>query len=258
MQKSGRRYCLKIRKVSAAFCCMAVLGLTVFNSDAVHAECVESCRKETLIHVSTGQTYAYCDDRYEMNIDVPELYDAGASRAVKQVNREIDTFTAELAEQFYDEMEAADNKGYGALYAAYEVLTNTEKWFSIKLSVSSVKASSDSYYVIYHIDRTKDEIVKFSDLFRTEDAYKTIKKTILKQMKRRMKENRELVYFTGKDAALWSITGDQNFYFNTDGGLVILFNQSQVAPGFMGTPEFTIEDGVSNQLLKSEYLKSTN
>lgn len=36
------------------------------------------------------------------------------------------------------------------------------------------------------------------------------------------------------------IDPDQNFYFDAQGNLVLVFGKYDVAPGYMGTPEFTI------------------
>lgn len=40
------------------------------------------------------------------------------------------------------------------------------------------------------------------------------------------------------------ITPDRNFYFNEAGDLVIVFNEYDAAPGYMGNPEFIIPKDV--------------
>ena len=40
------------------------------------------------------------------------------------------------------------------------------------------------------------------------------------------------------------IAADQSFYVNQQGQLVIAFNEYEVAPGYMGCPQFVIEDSV--------------
>ena len=44
-----------------------------------------------------------------------------------------------------------------------------------------------------------------------------------------------------------------NFYWNDDGDLVIVFNKYDAAPGFMGTPEFTVKKSVLGDSLVPEY-----
>lgn len=44
------------------------------------------------------------------------------------------------------------------------------------------------------------------------------------------------------------ITGTENFYFNPDGELVIVFDEYTVAPGYMGVVEFVIPKAVTGEL----------
>ena len=46
-----------------------------------------------------------------------------------------------------------------------------------------------------------------------------------------------------------SIAIDQNFYINDENQLVIVFDEYEVAPGSMGTPEFVIPTELLNGLL---------
>ena len=47
-----------------------------------------------------------------------------------------------------------------------------------------------------------------------------------------------------------AIDPEQNFYFDRDGNLVLVFDQHTIAPGYMGMPEFTIPAEVYDDLLK--------
>ena len=53
------------------------------------------------------------------------------------------------------------------------------------------------------------------------------------------------------------IKKDQNFYINASGQLVISFQKYEVAPGYMGVPEFVIPTSLLSDLLvsKDEYLR---
>ena len=71
----------------------------------------------------------------------------------------------------------------------------------------------------------------------------------------RHRENPNMVYWTEEESkinvAFRQIAEDQNFYFNADGDLVIVFGKYEVAPGYMGCPEFTIPLQVYEEGLKS-------
>ena len=49
---------------------------------------------------------------------------------------------------------------------------------------------------------------------------------------------------------LTAVGPDQNFYFNEDGNIVLVFDEYAVAPGSMGMPEFTIPASVTRDLLR--------
>lgn len=54
-------------------------------------------------------------------------------------------------------------------------------------------------------------------------------------------------YNTGEDYVdeFNLITGDESFYFNENGEIVIVFDEYEVAPGYMGAVEFTIPKDVT-------------
>ena len=59
-------------------------------------------------------------------------------------------------------------------------------------------------------------------------------------MHRRMAEDENQYYWIyGEEEYGWGldrIDPDQNFYFDADGNLVLVFEKYEVAPGYMGTP----------------------
>ena len=91
-------------------------------------------------------------------------------------------------------------------------------------------------------------MVTLKDLFREDADYVTaLSDEVRRQMEERMAEDRETSYFPEEFTA---IGPEQNFYFNTDGDLVLVFDEYTIAPGSMGMPEFTIPSDVYETLLK--------
>ncbi len=43
---------------------------------------------------------------------------------------------------------------------------------------------------------------------------------------------------------------EQIFYFNAEGNLVIVFDEYEIAPGYMGAQEFVVEKDVYKDLLR--------
>lgn len=51
-----------------------------------------------------------------------------------------------------------------------------------------------------------------------------------------------------------SVTKDTQFYVNQDGNLVLVFNQGDVAPMYMGVCEFVIPNNIVHHVEKAAYL----
>ena len=70
---------------------------------------------------------------------------------------------------------------------------------------------------------------------------------VLRQMEERMAADESVIYFPEEFTA---IDPQQNFYFNGEGELVLVFDEYTIAPGSMGMPEFAIPAEVYGGMLK--------
>ena len=91
-------------------------------------------------------------------------------------------------------------------------------------------------------------------LFRSGSDYQTvISDEIRKQMKEQMAADASNRYFLDDpDFPEWNfqqIQENQNFYINSDGKLVIAFDETEVAPASMGCSEFVIPTEVIQDML---------
>jgi hypothetical protein len=62
-------------------------------------------------------------------------------------------------------------------------------------------------------------------------------------MQDQMAADENKIYFIKSDeepSGFDKITDDTNFYINDDGNVVIVFDEYEVAPGYMGVVEFTL------------------
>ena len=98
--------------------------------------------------------------------------------------------------------------------------------------------------------------MKLSDIAANDDFYSTVEAEIKRQMKQRMKKDSDAVYWVDSEdfgQNFEKLEADCNFYWNKKGELVIVFDKYEVAPGSMGTPEFTIGNSVTDKVIKPEY-----
>ena len=244
------------RIVTAAACFVFITLFLLPNISVSYAQALEQIPVIGDIgRVVTIRNYFYADDKHEMNIDVPQI-EGEDSEAVDYINKDVSELTTALVNQFYKDLEITGNNGYGSIRVDYEATTNTERWFTLKLSVNETAASSNSYFKFYHIDKKQGRIVELGDLFNTDKFSDILVAEIKMQMQEQMANDKNISYWInnsgiGEDFA--AVSADQNFYWNENGDLVIIFDKYEVGPGSMGTPEFVIDKGVIRDILKPEF-----
>lgn len=206
-----------------------------------------------IIEVFTVRNYNFTGEQHELNAEVPnvEITD-GKNEIITDINADIDTFTTNIINKFYEDLALAGDKEHEAVDIDYEVVTNNEKWFTLKLNVTETQASGYMYAKFYHINRETGEYVTFTDLFDASN-YGALEEYIISDMKAQMEADENLAYFfddpvIGDDIVY--VTDDQNYYFDENNNLVMVYNEYTVAPGYMGMPEITIPVDVYEPLMK--------
>ena len=242
--------------LSAAACLLLVFLVVLPNCSPAYAQALENIPViSSIIEVVTVRNYKYSDDNHTLDINVPHVTGQN-SDAENYINKDIDEMTKLLSDRFYRELEADEGKGHGSVHVDYEVVTNTDKWFTLRLRVCEAYGSGNTYYKYYHIDKIKGCIVDLSDLAVDDSFYSKLKAEVQRQMKVEMSEDKNIEYWLEDDpfGVFYLEPGENsNFYWNDDGDLVIVFNKYDAAPGFMGTPEFTVKKSVLGDSLVPEY-----
>lgn len=184
----------------------------------------------------------------ELDLNRPQIeYDKYID---KKLNTDIENFTNKIIEQFYMDF---DEENHKSTKMNYEIVLDTEEWFTLKLDIVEEMASSNHYYKYYHIDKIKNKLVILADLFKNGEYKKAIVRNIIIQMQDQMKENDSVLYWINEkneEENFTTISDNQNFYFNDKGNIMIVFNKYEVGPGFMGTPIFEISKSVYEKYLK--------
>lgn len=193
------------------------------------------------------------EDEYHFeDIQTPELEGSGQmERPVESINEDVDALVSRVMTE-YEKSIADIPDAHTGLMIDYEIITNNEHWFTMKLMIYHAAGSSMVEYYFYHIDKDSGQLVTLSDLFdRNFDYVAVFSGEVKAQMHRRMAEDENQYYWIyGEEEYGWGldrIDPDQNFYFDADGNLVLVFEKYEVAPGYMGTPEFTIPREIFNE-----------
>lgn len=227
-----------------AFAAVLSVFLLIFmpNINVTYAQTLESVPIiGDIVKIFTIHKDIYEDGKHELQAEIPMVDDDKNQEEATLMNKDIEQLSTAVIQKFYEEIELSKN-GYGSIYLDYEVIMNNASWFSLKLNVNEIVGSSDSYAKIYHIDRINGRYVQLKDLLN-EDEMKKIEAYILKTMQSQMEQDKKIEYVIENDLKL--ITGESNFYFNENMDLVIVYNKYEIAPGYMGCPEFIIPKEIS-------------
>lgn len=244
--------------VSAAACIVFLMVFVMPNVSTAYAAATEKIPVlGDLIRVVTIRNYFYNSDNHHMDIDVPGVEGGGAGGSF--INKDVEEIAEELKEEFYAEVNAQTG-GHSSVVVDYDILHNTERWFTMRLTVNTISASASTSYRFYNVDRSTGQIVMLKDLFTTEDFSAVIAADLQKQMRQQMAEDESIVYWLDKaefGTDFTAVDGEHNFYFNDKGDLVIPFDAYEVGPGSIGSPEFVVAKDAIRDILKPEYQNIT-
>lgn len=193
------------------------------------------------------------------NVEVAQIEgDKALSGQIDYINADIRELTDIAVSQFEAERKELDSQDISAhtgLDIDYEVLSDTDKWFTIKINVFYSAGSGITEQYFYHIDKARGMVVGLSDIFDENFNYTDkFSSEVIEQMKEQMKSDSSKIYWAGTDEDMGyefeGIDSNQNFYFDEDGNIVLVFDKYEAGPGYMGCPEFTIPAKLFEKHLK--------
>lgn len=223
-----------------------------------------------LVEAVTFRNYQYESERQNADIQVPEVVlesQSGAAekpvgidgmhgdseieqnlkKSTEEINREIKEITDQIVAEFEKNMD--DQQGYQDVMVKSEVLTTTDRYFTLKLICYQGAGSGAEWDYFYTIDLLTGQRLALKDLFAEGTDYITpISENIKAQMREQMQKDEMVHYWVDEvDIPEWNfkaITDETSFYINENGNIVICFNEGDVAPMYMGCVEFVIPDEV--------------
>lgn len=193
-----------------------------------------------LFRVVTFRTWEYEADRFEAHVEVPQIIADTCPEAVSEINREVESLAREYVEQF--EQAASTEESYAQLDIRSEIMANTENWFSLKVSIYQGAGSGYQQYRLYNIHKPTSRRVELGDVL-TAEGLKIVTEEIKAQMAAQMAADSSVSYWLDSEIPEWNFTAvseNQQFYVTAAGDITLVFDEYEVAPGFMGAPEFTV------------------
>lgn len=255
----------RMRRLAAVAAAMAVFVILP-NTSAQVAHAMSSIPLiGKLVDVVTFRNYQYHSDRHNADVEVPSLVverdktkenseqlENNLKDSTNKINEEIQKIAAPYIEEF--EKNLKYEWGYQDILVKSEVVSTIDDYFTLKLIVYQGAGSGAEWNYFYTIDMNTGKRLALKDLFVEGADYITpISEDIKRQMQERMDRDENEYYWLNDEVVEWnfkSITDATSFYVNADGQVVIVFNEGDVAPMYMGVVSFTIPSEVLQNIRK--------
>lgn len=242
---------MKFAKKTGGAAAAAMIAITVLaNATPALANAMEQIPViGSIAKVVTFRTYEDKKDNFEADIKVPQVTIEGTEGTQVPANKSIEDYGNELIAMYEEELSRDNGEGHYGLDSQYEVVTDNSKYLSIRIDTTLTMASGTQFVKVFTIDKATGNIISLKDLFHDRpEMLEAVSDNIKSQMAQQMAKDDSVVYFYQSDMPdedFKGLTGDESYYFNENGELVITFNEYDVAPGYMGAVQFTIPGSVT-------------
>lgn len=258
-EKRRKKHLGRIAACVAAAAAAIVIALPNLSPSVAYAwEKVPVLR--TIVKVVVWRDYQVEEGRYEADISVPQVkvepQDQADDTVREQLQQSADHINAtveQMTDQIIAEFEEAlrsdpDMQGADSIHVGHEVVTDTDRYFSLKVWNVEVLGSGYEQDYYYTIDRKTGKEVSLADLFADDGYIQTISDEIKRQMRQQMDADENKQYWLDDpEMEEWNfdrIAADQSFYITDRGTLVVCFNEGDVAPMYMGCVSFEMPDDI--------------
>lgn len=239
-----------VRSISAA-ACVCVIFVGVVNTNTVLASKLLDIPVIGAITNLVRFDKLSLHDKYrEINVEIPAIEGLGDTKAQDEINNILKERGIAVYDKAVEESEkikdASEKTGFltsmpETVNQSYMLIRNDDDLLSFKVVTTKIKASGYETVYIYNVDIENSKLLTISDLFiENYDYISVINNEIMRKMKEAI-EKEEAGYFIEE---FTTIDDHTNFYINEEGKLVIVFNEYEIAAGYMGMPEFIMDTSI--------------
>ena len=216
----------------------------------------------SIVRVLTFKTFELKDNNFDAQLKTPAI-EGLDSKLEAMLNEKYLDENQKLYDDFMkeiDELKKADmDEAHMGIASGYEVKTDTDKLLVIGRYVVNTAGSSSTTIKYDTIDKQNKLLITLPSLFKDEAYIDIISENIKAQMKEQMKDENNVYWLEDEmmgDENFSKIDKNQSFYITKDNQLVIAFDKYEIAPGYMGNPEFIIpSELLKDALVSEEYIK---
>lgn len=174
-----------------------------------------------------------------VTVKIPHVVNVKDDKVKKVINKlitqAIDDFTNEFKE--FDKEPNTEHKLIADI--TFQNYYSDDKIISFSINATQIMADSYLQKKFYTVDLKTGEVYNIEH-FLGSDYQNIVKKSVQQQIAENKEKYPNLMYFDEVVNNL-KITNEQPFYINKDNQVVVVFNQFEIAPGYMSLPEFIIK-----------------
>lgn len=174
-----------------------------------------------------------------VTVKIPHVVNVKDDKVKKVINKlitqAIDDFTNEFKE--FDKEPNTEHKLIADI--TFQNYYSDDKIISFSINATKIMADSYLQKKFYTVDLKTGEVYNIEH-FLGSDYQNIVKKSVQQQIAENKEKYPNLMYFDEAVNNL-KITNEQPFYINKDNQVVVVFNQFEIAPGYMSLPEFIIK-----------------
>ena len=174
-----------------------------------------------------------------VTVKIPHVVNVKDDKVKKVINKlitqAIDDFTNEFKE--FDKEPNTEHKLIADI--TFQNYYSDDKIISFSINATQIMADSYLQKKFYTVDLKTGEVYNIEH-FLGSDYQNIVKKSVQQQIAENKEKYPNLMYFDEAVNNL-KITNEQPFNINKDNQVVVVFNQFEIAPGYMSLPEFIIK-----------------
>lgn len=239
---------------------LVVLMVAVNTNEALAKSLEDVPVLGRITRIVTWNTYTDQTNNFEAKVEVPKIevepsehsgsLDEEVRKNYELSNEQIEAYAKQFIEMYEADLKTTNGEGNYALDSQYKVIGDNDRYLSIRIDTTVVMAGGTQYVKIFNVNKATGKLVTLPELFTDpQKGLEAVSENIKLQMKTQMEQDDSISYFYNTDMPdlnFKELTGEESFYLNENGELVIAFNEYDVAPGYMGAVEFTIPKAVTD------------
>lgn len=239
---------------ACAACIAAIFIIAVNSNEALARELEQLPVVGQIVKVVTVRSYQSEDTDQSVSYEEPriESSEEGTKEFTDNMNQEIEKACARYKEEALNSVQEykkafLQTGGTEEEWAAhevnvdiwYEIKGQTDKYLSLLIGANESWMNAGVKTQYYNLDMQNGKEVSLKDLLG-KDYIDVVNTQICQQMKERSAHGD--IYWTPEQGGFVSIDDTTDFYINSQGNPVIVFDKYEVAPGTMGRVEFEINE----------------